>query len=116
MSGLVMATTLTATGASLETGDEPNSLGAALKDAAGPCITVLTKLVTVVAIVNVARSNWAFFVMIMIAVALVGITFLASLLRINLRDRKHLRLLHQMSVWQGDAKYLPTTASGTQCT
>jgi hypothetical protein len=53
-----MEATLTATGASLDQGDTKNSLGSALKDAGGPCINVLTKLVTMVSIVNVAHSNW----------------------------------------------------------
>ncbi len=58
VSGLVMTTTLTVTGASMESNDSKSGLGSALKDAGGPCIGVLTKLVTVVSIVNVAHSNW----------------------------------------------------------
>ena len=54
-----MSTTLTATGANiLGTSDTKSAMASSLKDAGGPSISVLTKLITVVAIVNVAHSNW----------------------------------------------------------
>jgi hypothetical protein len=58
ISGLVMATTLTTTGASMDSQSSSSSsvLGASLKDAGGPSINVLTKLVCLVAIINTTKS------------------------------------------------------------
>jgi hypothetical protein len=37
----------------------------------------------------------------MLAVVLIGITYVVNLFRIDVRDKKHLRLLSYMSAWQG---------------
>jgi Na+/H+-translocating membrane pyrophosphatase len=56
VSGLVMSTTLTTTGASMDSSSSNSVLGASLKDAGGPSINVLTKLVCLVAIINTTKS------------------------------------------------------------
>jgi K(+)-stimulated pyrophosphate-energized sodium pump len=52
VSGLVMATTLTNTGAAMDSSDSSSVFGASLKDAGGPSINVLTKLIAIVTMIN----------------------------------------------------------------
>jgi hypothetical protein len=54
ISGLVMSSTLNVTGSKLGGSD----VSLSMKEVSGPCINVLTKLVTIVGIVNVAHANW----------------------------------------------------------
>jgi hypothetical protein len=73
-----MSTTLRTTGASMDkvsSGDDSqNVFGASLKDAGGPSINVLTKLVCIIAIIN--QLSWALFFLVMSVVVLVGSVFL----------------------------------------
>ena len=49
----------------MDTSDSSTVFGASLKDAGGPAINVLTKLVALVSMLNTAQNNWAFFILVM---------------------------------------------------
>lgn len=84
ISGLVMANTLTTAGSSMDASSSNSStnsaLGASLKDAGGPSINVLTKLVCLVGIIDTTRS-WALFALVVAAAIIIFGVFLVNLLR-----------------------------------
>jgi Na+/H+-translocating membrane pyrophosphatase len=86
VSGLVMATTLTNTGAALDLSSSSSFFGSSLKDAGGPAINVLSKFVMVVIMLNSAKSNWAFFGLIMLLCAIIACVFLYNLYKTNTFD------------------------------
>lgn len=55
--------------------------GASLKDAGGPSINVLTKLICFVSIVNKAQNNWAFFSLTIGSTFITGTVFLYNVYR-----------------------------------
>jgi Na+/H+-translocating membrane pyrophosphatase len=80
VSGLVMANMLATTGASMDSSSNSNAFGASLKDAGGPSINVLTKLICLVAIINTTKS-WALFALVIATAVIVASVFAFNLYR-----------------------------------
>jgi len=96
VSGLIMSVTLVNTGAAMAFEEKDNIFGASLKDAGGPAINVLTKLVVIVAIVHSADKSWTFFLVLVIS-CITGLllSFLSAVLRNRGETNNHVPLVSE---------------------
>ena len=77
VSGLIMATTLTTAGVAMQGEEERNAaiFSGTLRDAGGPSINMLTKLICVASIILVAQKSWALFLLVVIVLILVTLVY-----------------------------------------